>query len=226
MARRLRRTLPVSLGALALLGTLTVSHATAQEQPASLPRASAADSRADVQALSAEQREALQSEMDATLAVTAGGVQISANEISWQDENGQVVLVLPLPGQEIAPPSSPAAVPEPDDTSAEAVDWENCPAGKNDNRWYCFYQNSNFGGRRLQWNHAHCSAPMILDNYDFSRKISSWVNTTRDIDFWGMKVTVYDLLGNKLWVEEPWTKVSSLSSARNDKAEFFKACRL
>ncbi|WP_328848000.1 hypothetical protein [Streptomyces sp. NBC_00258] len=56
-------------------------------------------------------------------------------------------------------------------------------------------------------------------------RTSSWVNTTRNIDHWGMKVTVYDNLVRQLWVENPWTKVSSLG-INNDKATFVKACRL
>lgn len=225
IASHLRRSLTVSLGALALVGTLTVSNGTAQALPAGLPQASVTDSRAEVEALSSEQRQALQSDINTTLASTTGGTQISANEISWDD--GQTILVLPLPGQEKAPASSPTAVPDAGNTSAEpdSVDWEHCPAGADDNRWYCFYQDSNFGGRRLQWNWAHCDAKLNLADYDFSRKASSWVNTTPNKDYWGMHITVYDNLVRQLWVENPWTKVSSLGAVTNDKATFVKACR-
>jgi hypothetical protein len=51
--------------------------------------------------------DSLQQEINAILATTDGGVQISSNEIAW--EGGQVLMALPLPGEAHAPPSSKAA---------------------------------------------------------------------------------------------------------------------
>ncbi|MCX2971961.1 hypothetical protein OSB71_24430, partial [Streptomyces sp. JHD 1] len=49
----------------------------------------------------------LQREINDVLAKTDGGVQISENEIAW--ENGSVIMSFPLPGETQAPPSSAAA---------------------------------------------------------------------------------------------------------------------
>ncbi|MGX2995917.1 peptidase inhibitor family I36 protein [Streptomyces sp. JNUCC 64] len=51
--------------------------------------------------------DSLQQEIDSVLATTTGGVQISRNEIAWDD--GRAILAFPLPGETTAPPSSPAA---------------------------------------------------------------------------------------------------------------------
>ncbi|WP_189135298.1 peptidase inhibitor family I36 protein [Wenjunlia tyrosinilytica] len=176
--------------------------------------------------MTAAQRADLQSQVDETLSTTAGGVQISANEIAWN--GGEPILTLPLPGQEQAPAASPAARDlmgfSADDATPD-VNWHKCPAGGDDNRWYCFYENSNFGGRRLQWNWAHCQDPIAFDDYGFARKASSWVNTTRNIDHWGMKVEVYST-SVRLWVENPWSQVAYVGDSKNDRAMHAFACRL
>ncbi|MFF4589151.1 hypothetical protein [Streptomyces sp. NPDC001388] len=112
------------------------------------------------------------------------------------------------------------------DAAQLRVDWENCPAGADDNRWYCFYQYSAFGGRRLQWNHAHCNNGIRFSDYGFDNKTTGWVNTTPDRDDVGMIVTVYDgWFTSSLWREQPWTKVSQVDSFHDNKASSFRACR-
>ncbi|MEU5584590.1 peptidase inhibitor family I36 protein [Streptomyces chrestomyceticus] len=49
----------------------------------------------------------MQQQIDEVLAKTEGGVQISRNEIAW--EEGSVIEAFPLPGETHAPPSSQAA---------------------------------------------------------------------------------------------------------------------
>ncbi|MFF3256407.1 hypothetical protein ACFYWP_36740 [Actinacidiphila glaucinigra] len=56
---------------------------------------------------SADEPDALQQEINDVLAKTQGGVQISRNEIAWND--GKVIMAFPLPGETQAPTSSPAA---------------------------------------------------------------------------------------------------------------------
>jgi hypothetical protein len=182
-----------------------------------------------VQALTDTQSQQLQAEIDETLADTTGGVQISANEISWN--GGEPILVLPLPGETSAPASSAAAAKLEglSDTDVEPqVNWHSCPAGADDNRWYCFYQLENFGGRRLQWNWAHCSSAEWFSDYGFENKTTGWVNTTRNIDYWGMNVDVWQAAGNPdyvLWREKPWHQVSYVGAADDNKADYFHACR-
>ncbi|MGX4691537.1 peptidase inhibitor family I36 protein [Streptomyces sp. JNUCC 63] len=202
--------------------------AQAQERPV-LPVVAAADNRPDVRALSSDERQELQAEIDEVLAETDnGGVQISANEISWN--GGEPILAFPLPGETEAPPSSAAAL-RAEGLSATAdveplVNWQGCPAGNDDNRWYCFYQYSNFGGRRLQWNHAHCSTGIRFGDYGFDNMTTAWVNTTRNAANVGMIVTVYDgWFTGTLWREQPWTKVSKVDPFHDNKASSFTACR-
>ncbi|MDQ0313422.1 hypothetical protein J2S46_008075 [Kitasatospora herbaricolor] len=98
----------------------------------------------------------------------------------------------PLPGQNAAPVSSAAALREQGATEAQveaaqspsavsAADWHGCPAGQADNRWYCFYEDSNWGGRRLQWIDPHCNnGPSYFGDYGFRDKASGWSNTTQN----------------------------------------------
>ncbi|MGA4841050.1 peptidase inhibitor family I36 protein [Streptomyces sp. G45] len=192
----------------------------------SLPPVSGADERPAVRALTPDQRQELQSEIDASLANSQGGQQVSANEIAFPG-NG-AVLALPLPGQETAPPSSESTLRAVGgDTSEPLADWEGCPAGQDDNRWYCFYQHKDFGGRRLRWNYAHCREVVKFKDFDFKNRTSSWVNTTRNIAHWGMIVKVWQADGpdRLLWTERPWSKSSYVGDDDNDKADHFEACR-
>ncbi|MEU2562594.1 peptidase inhibitor family I36 protein [Streptomyces longispororuber] len=208
------------------LATLGVSAAAADGPSAALPPVAQADERPAVRSLTPGQRQDLQSEVEAGLANSLGGRQVSANEIAFPGTGA--LLTLPLPGQDTAPPSSgPAMRAVGIDAPETLADWEGCPAGQDDNRWYCFYQHEDFGGRRLQWNHAHCQDAVKFKDYDFKNRTSSWVNTTRNIAHWGMSVKVWQADGpNRLmWTERPWTKSSYVGDENNDKADQFEACR-
>ncbi|MEU3002615.1 peptidase inhibitor family I36 protein [Streptomyces sp. NPDC006995] len=173
----------------------------------------------------------LQEEIEQVLARTQGGVQISRNEIAW--DGGEVIMSFPDPGEAQAPVSSAAAqrlqakvtgrsvgTVEPlqvsGGVSAQAAD--NCPTEIFGNDWYCFYQNSDFGGRRLQWNAAHKS-PVYFSKYDFDNRTSSWSNKG------GKKITVYEdfWVNNptKLWTEYAHSKDSYVGYAVDNRADYF-----
>ncbi|MEZ0108647.1 hypothetical protein ABH920_002648 [Catenulispora sp. EB89] len=189
------------------------------------------DGRVEVRQLSTSAAADLQRQIDDTLRTTTGGVQVSANEIAYQ--GGNVVLSLPLPGQRTAPASSKAALAltEPAASSAAGAvvpyDAYGCPAGASDNRWYCFYQDANFGGWRLQWNYQHCDVQHgdYLDfvNYNFAAETSSWVNTGT------LYVFTFDAGWYPLWTENPaqqpgYTASSYVGNEENDRAFYAEAC--
>jgi hypothetical protein len=219
----------LAAGSVVFISVIAGTIPAAAEDLSGLPAASATDMRPEVMSLSAAQRHELQADIDATLAETHnGGVQISANEISWN--GGEPILSFPLPGQDTAPESSPAALKEEGLTPGEVeplVDWHHCPAGDNDNRWYCFYQFADFKGIRVQWNWAHCGANAIsFSDYGFNNKTTGWANTTRNVEYWGMKIVTYDgLRTGSLWHENPWSQVSHVDSFHDNKASSFEACR-
>ena len=222
-----------ALGATLIASSLAMNApmATAEGVP-SLPPVAAEDSRGEVQSLTVDERQDLQAEIDATIVETNNGaVQISANEISWN--GGEVVMTLPLPGEATAPAPTEAALAldgvsaaEMEDVQAEAASWNGCPAGANDNRWYCFYQLAGFEGRRVQWNHAHCASGINFADYGFNNRTTGVINTTKNIDYWGMKLTLYHdwFTGNALRVP-PYTKISQLDSFHDNKISSFEACR-
>ncbi|MFJ6438289.1 peptidase inhibitor family I36 protein [Streptomyces sp. NPDC091416] len=179
----------------------------------------------------AESLTPLQQEINQVLASTEGGVQISQNEIAW--EGGEAIMAFPLPGETQAPISSPAAqrlqakvagkttgTVESEATQGDAtiLASDNCPTQVFGNDWYCFYQNTNFGGRRLQWNAAHTSR-VYFSAYDFDNETSSWSNkggkTIRVYeDFWVNNPT-------HLWTEENHSSSSSVYYADDNRADYF-----
>ncbi|MFB7672271.1 hypothetical protein ACFC26_12725 [Kitasatospora purpeofusca] len=193
----------------------------------------ASDSRPAVQALSKTDRSKLQSEIDQQLAATRGGVQISANEVSYN--GGDPIVALPLPGSATAPASSAQALKQQGATPTQvqqltqspdslATDWHNCPAGAADNRWYCFYEDADFLGKRLQWNYEHCYDKVYFNNYGFENRTSGWVNTGV------LTVRAFDTsspLGPALllWTEPAYTMASYIGDYTNDKADYFTACK-
>lgn len=217
------RTKLITLGFIALLSTVSAGPAAAQPLPGPSV-APIADSRPAIASLSLKERKGLQAEINQVLAETKGGKQISANEVSWQ--NGAVVLVLPLPGQDTAPAYSKATAGSNEAQGAAveaqdaAVDWKGCPAGRADNRWYCFYEHPYWGGRRLQWNHSHCAENISLHDYNFAYMTSSWVNTTYNV-----RVETYTDMGNPMWTEEPQYMSADVPGHFNDEATHFSACR-
>jgi hypothetical protein len=169
----------------------------------------------------------LQAQIDEHIA-QYGGVQISTYEIAWED--GEVVMSFPLRGEEHAPPSSTAAErlwaatagepylrPEDDGDAQPLVG--NCPTEYLGNDWYCFYENSGYGGRRLQWNADH-QYPIAFGDYGFRNRVSSWVNGG------GLTIRVYhgDAPGTEwyqLWTECPHTSSTIVADMDNDDADYF-----
>lgn len=137
--------------------------------------------------------------------------QIDDHSIGWDD--GKVVLVLPRNGDaEIAaedPGTDPAAVA---DLSPALANPHACPSG-----WYCVYQDSNWGGRRLQF--SDCTRN-DLSNFGFRDQTSSWVNNG------SLTVQVKNDLtlqpDQVLWTMAPQSLSSFVGAANNDKADFFQ----
>ncbi|MEN8655868.1 peptidase inhibitor family I36 protein [Streptomyces sp. 21So2-11] len=177
----------------------------------------------------------LQQEIDSVLAKTEGGAQISRNEIAW--EGGKVTMTFPLPGEEVAPPASPAAVALQAKISGvsssklnKAVKSgvglaaaDNCPTETFGNDWYCFYQYKNFGGRRLAWNEGKPGG-WYFSAYDFTNTTSSWSNKGgMPIYVWGRKKTGDDTSCLKsLWIESEHTKDAQVAANVDNQADCFR----
>lgn len=83
--------------------------------------------------------------------------KVSATSLSWN--NGSVVMVWPGSSNPQTASSSSAAV-----TPQATLD--GCPQG-----WACFYENANYGGRRLQFQDRGCQS---LAAYGFDNMTTSW----------------------------------------------------
>lgn len=140
-----------------------------------------------------------QAEIDAYLAEHPGGVQVSDNAVAYRD--GDVVVVFPDPGEDRAPNglganirTSSLATGLAEDLQAAASSIAGCPYDASD-RWYCFYTDSGFGGRRLQF--LNTCADNAAD-WGFNNSTSSWVNTNPD-----SRIVAWDYRGGTaLWVED------------------------
>ncbi|MDF3139975.1 MULTISPECIES: peptidase inhibitor family I36 protein [unclassified Streptomyces] len=180
--------------------------------------------------------DSLQREIDQVIA-EKGGVQISRYGIAWKDDG--VILAFPLPGEEAAPPPSNAAqeiqVKAAEQEAAErglprsaarieprATRVGGCPTETFGNDWYCFYDGTNYGGRRLQWNATH-SKRVDFNPYDFRDKTTSWVNGG------GLTVRVYNYNNAcsngvcRLWTENAHSSSTGVATSLNNKADFFTA---
>ncbi|KAK1179199.1 peptidase inhibitor family I36 protein [Streptomyces sp. NBS 14/10] len=124
----------------------------------------------------------LQRQIDETLANTQGGRQISDYEIAW--DGGAVIMAFPLPGEEKAPPSSPAAQklqaklagkPYSPRQAADTRADDDCPTEAIGNDWYCFWDGKNFTGQRVTWNAVHKEV-VLFNEYDFQNEATSWSN--------------------------------------------------
>ncbi|WP_353356963.1 peptidase inhibitor family I36 protein [Intrasporangium sp. DVR] len=139
-----------------------------------------------------------QQEIDDYLREHPGGTQVSDNAVAYRD--GDVVVVFPDPGDTRAPRGLGAnvrgtslAMGLADDMEAAAAAIAGCPYGTLD-RWYCFYTDSNFGGRRLQF--LNTCADHASD-WGFNNTTSSWVNTNPN-----SRIVAWDYRGgDALWVE-------------------------
>jgi len=209
-----------AVAVLAWTGSVTTASAATQPSQSSWAQR---DSRTEVRQLSASAATDLQQQIDQTLRTTKGGVQVSANEIAYKGSGA--LLSLPLPGQRTAPENSQAALALFAPSAAKAtpsgtVYYWGCPQGDStDNQWYCFYQDANMGGRRLQWNLQHCGTDYegIFANYGFTAQASSWVNTG--------PLYVWAQVGSStLWVENPDEYNKYVGDEDNDLATGFTSC--
>ncbi|QFU90108.1 peptidase inhibitor family I36 protein [Amycolatopsis sp. YIM 10] len=148
----------------------------------------------------------LQSEITRALERTPGGVQISANQVAWQ--NGKVVLTIPLPGEKFA---RGAAEP------VSALGTRNC-----EYTWVCLYDGKDYEGRRLQF--SDCNEFNDLSSWDFNDKMTSWHNnqtsgTKARFYNWskGQWVLVYTTPGAQSWDGE-------VSSSINNMVDGIRAC--
>jgi hypothetical protein len=144
-----------------------------------------------------------------------GGTQVAANEVSY--DHGHVIVAFPGPNGHVQAPRSSGAGPD------ASYSWHGCPYG-DVAAWYCFYQNSKFGGRMLEF--EDCSGDgtkQSFGTYGFSNETSSWVNTSGieplstpvGVDVWGASTI--------LWTEEEDSSSSYVGAANNDKAQWFDA---
>lgn len=160
-----------------------------------------------------------QAEIDAYLRAHPGGVQISDNAVAYRD--GEVVIVFPDPGERFAPEglgdnlrSTALAADVAQDVGAAAASVAGCPNGTFDH-WYCFYTDSNFGGRRLQFLNT-CAD--YASNWGFNNTTSSWVNTNPR-----SRIVAWDYRGGKaLWVEGYGVSYDGwVGSGANDRMSYW-----
>jgi hypothetical protein len=160
-----------------------------------------------------------QKEIDAYLRAHAGGVQVSDNAVAYRA--GEVVVVFPSPGERRAPDglggnvrSTALAAGVAADFDAAASSVAGCPSGTFD-RWYCFYTDSNFGGRRLQF--LNTCADDAAD-WGFNNSTSSWVNTNPN-----SRIVAWDYRGGEaLWVEGYGVSSDNwVGSSDNDRMSYW-----
>lgn len=162
----------------------------------------------------------LAAEMRQMLKLQPDGVQVSDNAMVW--EAAGAVIVWPSPGELEAPnglgsnvrhaAARNLGVDTLADMSPDTVeDVHGCPSGVTVKDYYCFYVDSNFGGRRLQFTGATIGGN--AESWGFNNQTSSWVNTDTDCE-----VTASDTsTGGGLW-REPEKSVSSyVGNVNNDK---------
>lgn len=162
----------------------------------------------------------------AQIRMAPGGKRISPYEIAW--DGGRVIMSFPLTGQRQAPPSSPTALRmlrgnAPGDSplgAASPASIHGCPTQIIGNDYYCFYQDSNWGGRRLQFKDSRQT--INFSDFGFAYETSSWVNGG------GLHVYVDGFIGGigqfyQLWHEYPHSESSWVGSDNNDQAYRFRA---
>lgn len=144
------------------------------------------------------------------LAQYPGGTQVSVNEVSYG--GGAAIVSFPSATQSSIASGIGSA-------GLLAPNIHGCPAGDADNRWYCFYEHKDFGGRMVKWNMRHCGSDWIaFGNVGFNNQTSSWVNTG------ALSISVWDGKPSQsagLWLERPHTEVSYVGDANNDRASAF-----
>ncbi|MFE2723946.1 peptidase inhibitor family I36 protein [Kitasatospora sp. NPDC059327] len=193
-------------------GALTVASLLGAQAAGARPRGPD-DTRPLITALTPGQRADLQHAVDDQLAGGRGGRQSAANEVTYPDG---AVVVLPLPGQAQAPAWSGDTLRR---GAAADADWKQCP---HDPAYYCFYQDINWGGRRLQFAAVYEQTPVSFTDYGFQDQTSSWVNTTRNLS---VIVDMYEGADRwrMLWKEAPGSLSASVQE--HDQADRFWAVR-
>ncbi|HEY9494928.1 MAG TPA: peptidase inhibitor family I36 protein [Intrasporangium sp.] len=160
-----------------------------------------------------------QKEIDAYLHAHPGGAQVSDNAVAYRD--GEVVVVFPDRGELRAPEglganvrSTALAAKVAEDVGLAAASYAGCPSGTLD-RWYCFYTDSNYGGRRLQF--LNTCADYAAD-WGFNNSTSSWVNTNPN-----SRIVAWDYRGGEaLWVEGYGLSYDNwVGSADNDRMSYW-----
>jgi hypothetical protein len=172
-----------------------------------------------------------QAELDRVMALQPGGVQVSDNAVVWGD--GDVVLVVPDPGQPTAPEglgkniradalTSPAmralATVDQTDGAARIGATHGCPGGLLTRDYYCFYQFRDWRGRRVQFTGA--TATGDAEEWGFNNGTTSWVSN--DVD---CTVKAYNTSRsrNPMW-EQPENSVSSYVGAQHDNKMSYWTC--
>ena len=154
-------------------------------------------SRTRAQATSPQRRSTHRETWNEQLAQYPGGTQVSVNEVSYG--GGAAIVSFPSATQSSIASGIGSA-------GLLAPNIHGCPAGDADNRWYCFYEHKDFGGRMVKWNMRHCGSDWIaFGNVGFNNQTSSWVNTG------ALSISVWDGKPSQsagLWLERPHTEVS------------------
>lgn len=200
--------------------------------------------------LPASDAAALQATIDATLRAAhgrdqLGGKQISQYEISF--DKGHVIEAFPAPGTLIAPPASAAAI----GSDAKAQQYRaraasalagsarsasgvrkamgsssTCPYSYS-TKYYCFYQDRNFDGRRVQFQDYYCpgaiygpGVPLRLSDYNFDNLASSWVNNTN------FNIVAYDYYptSGQMWTEGRVSNATDVYTGYNDRLSSASVC--
>ncbi|MFC6018238.1 hypothetical protein ACFP2T_18765 [Plantactinospora solaniradicis] len=162
----------------------------------------------------------LQREIDEYSRRYPGGLQVSDHALAYR--GGGVVVVFPEPGQAYAPDglgNGVRAAAEDNGlvTPMATAYRRGCPYSTVTNAdWYCFYTNSNWRGRRLQFRDT-CAD--FASNWGFNNQTSSWVNTHRL-----RRVYTYDSAGGALlWIESTGISESSwVGASKNDRLSYWR----
>lgn len=190
-------------------------------------------------ASNAQANESPQSQLDAIMALHPGGVQVSDNAVVWGD--GDVVFVVPDAGSKVAArglgsniradrvrtPALKALAKLGNGTTTGTDTRESsgsagplgaawtCPHGVGAKDYYCFYQYSNFNGRRVQFTGA--TSADYASNWGFNNGTTSWASW--DVDW---TVRAYDYAGGPhLWTEVEKSSSSHVGSTNDNRLSYW-----
>ncbi|GAA1681195.1 hypothetical protein GCM10009830_30410 [Glycomyces endophyticus] len=151
----------------------------------------------------------VQALIDTVLANSPDGVQISENEIAWDD--GTMVLTIPMEGEDVAL--------GPDEVEY-GNGYRNCPRG-----WTCLYEHEHFEGVRVRFTECGFIHQLSKTEPYFRDMATSY----HDNQTGGVRTTVYnwiDLLGwVPLWTSAPApTSSTDVGDDKTDRADGVRAC--